>query len=51
MMGVINAVDSQIARDVHCGVYINAGREVGVASTKSFTNQVIILGLIACWFS
>jgi glucosamine--fructose-6-phosphate aminotransferase (isomerizing) len=51
MIGVINAVDSMIARDVHCGVYLNAGREVGVASTKSFTSQVIVLNLISIWFA
>ena len=50
-IGVINVVDSLIAREVHCGVYLNAGREVGVASTKAFTSQVIVLYLIACWFS
>lgn len=50
-IGVINVVDSLIAREVNCGCYINAGREVGVASTKSFTNQVIILSMIAMWFS
>lgn len=51
MIGVINVVDSQIARDVHCGVYLNAGKEVGVASTKAFTSQVIVLTMIAVWFS
>lgn len=51
MIGVVNAVDSLIAREVDCGVYLNAGREVGVASTKSFTSQVVVLSLIACWFS
>lgn len=51
MIGVINVVDSAIARDVHCGVYLNAGKEVGVASTKCFTSQVIALSMIACWFS
>lgn len=51
MMGIVNVVDSMIARDVHCGVYLNAGREVGVASTKAFTSQVIILTLIAVWFA
>jgi glucosamine--fructose-6-phosphate aminotransferase (isomerizing) len=50
MIGVVNVVDSMIARDVHCGVYLNAGKEVGVASTKSFTSQAIVLNLIACWF-
>lgn len=51
MIGVINVVDSAIARDVHCGVYLNAGKEIGVASTKCFTSQVIALSMIACWFS
>jgi glucosamine--fructose-6-phosphate aminotransferase (isomerizing) len=50
-IGVINVVDSLIARDVDAGCYINAGREVGVASTKSFLNQVIVLAMIAIWFS
>ena len=51
MIGVINVVDSLISREVSCGCYLNAGREVGVASTKSFTSQVIILSMIAIWFS
>jgi glucosamine--fructose-6-phosphate aminotransferase (isomerizing) len=50
-IGVINVVDSLIAREVDCGVYCNAGREMGVASTKAFTSQVICLSLIAVWFS
>jgi len=50
-IGVVNVVDSMIARETDCGVYLNAGREVSVASTKSFTNQCIILSLIAVWFS
>ena len=50
-IGVINVVDSLIAREVDCGVYCNAGREVAVASTKSFTSQVVCLNLIALWFS
>jgi glucosamine--fructose-6-phosphate aminotransferase (isomerizing) len=50
-IGVVNVVDSLIARETDCGVYLNAGREVSVASTKSFTNQCIILTLIAIWFS
>ncbi len=50
-MGVINVVDSMIAREVNCGVYCNSGREIGVASTKAFTSQVICLSLIAIWFS
>jgi len=51
MIGVVNVVDSLIAREVDCGVYLNAGREVAVASTKAFTSQVIVLYLIALWFS
>ena len=50
-IGVVNVIDSFIARETDCGVYLNAGREVAVASTKSFTNQCIILSLIAIWFS
>jgi len=51
LIGIVNVVDSMIAREVNCGVYLNAGREVGVASTKCFTNQVIVLSLMAIWFS
>ena len=50
-LGVVNVVDSLIAREVDCGCYLNAGREVGVASTKSFTSQVIILSMLAIWFA
>jgi glucosamine--fructose-6-phosphate aminotransferase (isomerizing) len=50
-IGVVNIFDSLISRETDCGVYINAGREVGVASTKSFTNQCIILILIGIWFT
>jgi glucosamine--fructose-6-phosphate aminotransferase (isomerizing) len=50
-IGVVNVHDSLIAREANCGVYLNAGREVAVASTKSFTNQCVVLTLIAVWFS
>ena len=46
-----NVVDSFIAREVHCGCYLNAGRENSVASTKSFTSQVSVLVLLSMWFS
>ena len=49
-MGIINVVDSLIAREVNCGVYMNAGREVAVASTKSFTSSVLILKLFSLWY-
>jgi len=48
---IVNTVDSLIAREVECGVYLNAGREVAVASTKSFTSQVLVLILIAIWYA
>ena len=50
-IGVTNVVDSMIARETDCGVYLNCGQETSVASTKSFTNQCIVLSLIAVWFS
>ena len=50
-IGVVNVVDSLIAREVHCGVYLNAGKEVGVASTKAFSSQVVVLNMIAVWFA
>lgn len=51
LIGVVNVVDSLIAREVDCGVYLNAGREVGVASTKSYISQVVVLTLICLWFA
>jgi glucosamine--fructose-6-phosphate aminotransferase (isomerizing) len=50
-IGIVNVIDSLIARESSCGVYLNAGREVAVASSKSFTNQCIVLTLVAIWFS
>jgi len=51
VFSVVNVVDSLIARDADCGIYLNAGREVAVASTKSFTSQVVVLALIAIWYA
>lgn len=48
---VVNAVGSLIARSTKCGVYLNAGREHAVASTKAFSTQVVALEMIAAWFS
>ena len=48
-LGVINVVDSQIAREVHCGVYLNAGKEVAVASTKTFTSSLLVFKMISLW--
>jgi len=46
-VGVVNVVGSSIARETDCGVYIHAGPEIGVASTKAFTSQVTVLTLIS----
>lgn len=51
IIGIVNVVGSLIARESDCGIYLNAGREVAVASTKSFTSQVIVLTLMSLWFS
>jgi glucosamine--fructose-6-phosphate aminotransferase (isomerizing) len=50
-IGIINVVDSLIAREVDCGIYCNAGKEVGVASTKAFTSQVVCLSMASIWFA
>jgi glucosamine--fructose-6-phosphate aminotransferase (isomerizing) len=50
-IGIVNVIDSFIARETICGVYLNAGREVAVASTKSFTSQCVVLAILAVWFS
>lgn len=48
---VVNQVGSLIARTTNCGVYLNAGREHAVASTKAFTTQVAAMALVAGWFN
>jgi glucosamine--fructose-6-phosphate aminotransferase (isomerizing) len=45
--GICNTVGSTIARDTDAGVYLHAGPEIGVASTKAFTAQVTILAQLA----
>ncbi|NIM19122.1 MAG: glutamine--fructose-6-phosphate transaminase (isomerizing) [Candidatus Latescibacteria bacterium] len=47
VLGVCNVVGSTIARESDGGVYIHAGPEIGVASTKAFTSQVTALTLLA----
>ena len=42
-IGICNVVGSSIARLVDCGIYTHAGNEIGVASTKAFTNQLLAL--------
>ena len=46
VLGICNVVGSTIARETDGGVYIHAGPEIGVASTKAFTSQVMVLSLI-----
>jgi len=50
-VGVVNVVGSTIAREVDGGIYLHAGPEVGVASTKAFSSQVIALSLITLRFA
>ena len=47
VLGVVNVVGSTIARETDAGVYIHAGPEIGVASTKAFTAQVTVLTMMA----
>ncbi len=46
-LGIVNVVGSSIARETDAGVYNHAGPEIGVASTKGFVSQVVVLTLIA----
>lgn len=50
-VGVVNTVGSTLSRETHCGVHINAGPEVGVASTKAYTSQYVALLMIALQLS
>ncbi|KPL00954.1 MAG: glutamine amidotransferase [candidate division Zixibacteria bacterium SM23_73_3] len=47
VLGICNVVGSTIARETDGGVYIHAGPEIGVASTKAFTSQMMILSLFS----
>jgi glucosamine--fructose-6-phosphate aminotransferase (isomerizing) len=47
VIGLVNVVGSSIARETHGGVYLHAGPEIGVASTKAFTSQVTVLVMLA----
>ncbi len=48
-MGIVNVVGSTIARETDFGVYLHAGPEIGVASTKAFTSQVAALALFSLY--
>jgi glucosamine--fructose-6-phosphate aminotransferase (isomerizing) len=47
VLGICNVVGSTIARETDGGVYIHAGPEIGVASTKAFTSQMMVLSLVS----
>ena len=47
VFGICNVVGSTIARESDSGVYLHAGPEIGVASTKAFTSQVMVLSLLS----
>jgi len=47
IFGIVNVVGSSIARMAHAGAYTHAGPEIGVASTKAFTAQLVVLHLFA----
>lgn len=47
VLGICNVVGSSIARETHAGIYTHAGPEIGVASTKAFTSQVVVLTMMA----
>ncbi|CAJ0586718.1 unnamed protein product, partial [Mesorhabditis spiculigera] len=47
IIGVTNTVGSSICRESHCGIHINAGPEIGVASTKAYTSQILALIMFA----
>ncbi len=46
VLGICNTVGSTIARESHGGVYLHAGPEIGVASTKAFTSQLTVLSML-----
>jgi len=49
VIGIVNAVGSSIARATDAGIYLHAGPEIGVASTKAFTCQVTVLAMLAAY--
>ncbi len=48
-IGVVNVVGSSIARETDAGIYNHAGPEIGVASTKAFVSQLVVLTLLALY--
>src|SRR5207249_8291557 len=49
VLGIVNVVGSTIAREADGGVYLHAGPEIGVASTKAFTSQIVALVMLGLY--
>jgi glucosamine--fructose-6-phosphate aminotransferase (isomerizing) len=49
-LAICNVVGSSIATEADGGIYLHAGPEIGVASTKAFTSQCVVLALLALYF-
>lgn len=49
-LAICNTVGSSIAQEADGGIYLHAGPEIGVASTKAYTSQCMVLGLLALYF-
>jgi glutamine---fructose-6-phosphate transaminase (isomerizing) len=49
VIGIVNVVGSTMAREADGGIYLHAGPEIGVASTKAFTSQIVALALLGLW--
>jgi glucosamine--fructose-6-phosphate aminotransferase (isomerizing) len=49
-LAICNVVGSTIAREADGGIYLHAGPEIGVASTKAFTSQCVVMALLALYF-
>jgi glutamine---fructose-6-phosphate transaminase (isomerizing) len=49
VVGIVNVVGSTIAREAQGGIYLHAGPEIGVASTKAFTSQIVALALLGLY--
>jgi glucosamine--fructose-6-phosphate aminotransferase (isomerizing) len=49
VIGLVNVVGSTIARESDGGIYLHAGPEIGVASTKAFTSQIVALALLGLY--
>ena len=51
VLGLVNVVGSTISREVDGGMYLRCGPEIGVASTKAFTSQVVALAMVTLRFA